>query len=60
MIELERALAAAEAELAAERSALDERLAVAIKALSAEALDANSARFLELAETHGSRVTSRR
>ena len=52
VIELERTLAAAEAELAVERSALDERMAVAIKALSAEALDANSSRFLELAETH--------
>ena len=29
----------------------DERLEAAIKALSSEALDANSARFLELAET---------
>ena len=52
VIELERTLAVAEAELAVERSALDERMAVAIKALSAEALDANSSRFLELAETH--------
>jgi DNA recombination protein RmuC len=52
VIELERALASAEAELAVERGALDARLETAIKALSAEALDANSARFLELAETH--------
>ena len=35
-----------------ERGSLDERLEAAIKALSTEALDANSARFLELAETH--------
>jgi DNA recombination protein RmuC len=52
VIELERALASAEAELAVERGSLDERLEIAIKALSTEALDANSARFLELAETH--------
>ena len=52
VIELERALAGAEAELAVERGSLDERLETAVKALSAEALDANSARFLELAETH--------
>src|SRR5512132_180277 len=52
IIELERALAGVEAELAVERGSLDERLEAAIKALSSEALDANSARFLELAETH--------
>jgi DNA recombination protein RmuC len=52
VIELERALAGAEAELALERDSRDERLQAAIKALSTEALDANSARFLELAETH--------
>jgi DNA recombination protein RmuC len=52
VIELERAIAGAEAELAFERGARDERLEAAIKALSTEALDANSARFLELAETH--------
>jgi DNA recombination protein RmuC len=52
VIELERALASAEAELAVERGSLDDRLEIAIKALSTEALDANSARFLELAETH--------
>ena len=52
VIELERALAATEAELAVERGSRDERLEAAIKALSTEALDANSARFLELAETH--------
>jgi DNA recombination protein RmuC len=52
VIELERTLAGAEAELAVERGSLDERLQGAIKALSTEALDANSARFLELAETH--------
>jgi DNA recombination protein RmuC len=52
VIELERALAGTEAELAVERGALDERLETAIKTLSTQALDANSARFLELAETH--------
>lgn len=52
VIELERALAGVEAELAVERGTRDERLEAAIKALSTEALDANSARFLELAETH--------
>ena len=52
VIQLERRLAATEAELAVERDSRDERLEAAIKALSTEALDANSARFLELAETH--------
>ena len=52
VIELERALAGAEAELAVVRGSKDERLEAAIQALSREALDANSARFLELAETH--------
>ena len=52
VIALERELAAREAELAVERGSRDERLETAIKALSTEALDANSARFLELAETH--------
>jgi DNA recombination protein RmuC len=51
VIELERSLAESRAELAAERRALDDRLAAAIKALSTEALDANSARFLELADS---------
>src|SRR5688572_8789890 len=51
VIALERDLAAAEAALEAERSALDDRLEAAIKAISAEALDANSTRFLELADT---------
>ena len=50
VIELQRALAGAEAELAVARSAVDDRLAAAIKTLSTEALDANSARFLELAD----------
>ena len=50
VIELERALAGVEAELAVERGGFDERLASAIKNLSTEALDANSARFLELAD----------
>ncbi len=52
VVELQRQLAETRAELSVERSALDERLASTIKAISAEALDANSARFLELAETH--------
>ena len=52
VIDLERALAGAEAELALERASRDERLHATIRALSTEALDANSARFLELAETH--------
>ena len=52
VIQLERALAGAEAELEVERGSRDERLETAIKALSTQALDANTARFLELAETH--------
>jgi DNA recombination protein RmuC len=52
VIALERELAAREAELAVERGSRDERLEAAVKALSTEALDANSTRFLELAETH--------
>jgi DNA recombination protein RmuC len=51
VIALERSLAETRAELAAERNTLDVRLAAAIKALSTEALDANSARFLELADS---------
>jgi len=51
VIELERALAETRAALTAEQSVVDERLAAAIKTLSADALDANSARFLELAES---------
>ena len=51
VISLERSLAAARAELAVERDAFDDRLAAKIKTMSAEALDANSARFLELADT---------
>ena len=50
VIALERRLAEVGAELAAERNALDERLAATIRSLSTEALDANSARFLELAD----------
>jgi DNA recombination protein RmuC len=50
VVDLGRQLAAAQAELSVERASMDERMASAIKALSAEALDANSARFLELAE----------
>jgi len=52
VIQLERSLAGLEGELAVERDSRDVRLEAAIKALSTEALDANSARFLELAETH--------
>jgi DNA recombination protein RmuC len=51
VIALERELAGTEAALDAERNALDKRLEVAIKAISSEALDANSARFLELADS---------
>src|SRR5688500_8452109 len=51
VIALERSLAEARAELAVERSALDERLKATITALSSEALDANSARFLELVDS---------
>ena len=52
VIALERELAAREAELATERNSRDEWLAGVMKTVSAEALDANSARFLELAEMH--------
>lgn len=52
VIALERSLAASEAELRVERASADARLEARIKELSTEALDANSARFLELAETH--------
>ena len=52
VIALERSLAAAETELRVEREAANARLEAAVKTLSTEALDANSARFLELAETH--------
>jgi len=50
VIDLQRALAGAEAELSVERGAFDDRLAAAITNLSTQALDANSARFLELAD----------
>src|ERR1044072_3487130 len=52
VVELGRSLAVAEAELRIERESADARLEPAIKALSTDALDANSSRFLELAETH--------
>jgi DNA recombination protein RmuC len=52
VVDLGRALAATEAELRVERESADARLETAVKALSSEALDANSSRFLELAETH--------
>jgi DNA recombination protein RmuC len=47
---LDRALAETRAELTVERSALDDRLASAIKTISEKALDSSSARFLELAD----------
>jgi DNA recombination protein RmuC len=50
VVALERDLAEARAELTVERGALDERIAAAIASVSTQALDANSARFLELAE----------
>src|ERR1044072_2617213 len=52
VVELGRSLAVAEAELRIGRESADARLETAIKALSTDALDANSSRFLELAETH--------
>lgn len=48
--ELERDLAVARVELDVERRTADDRLEDRIKQLSVEALDANNARFLELAE----------
>jgi DNA recombination protein RmuC len=51
VVGLERELAEARAEVATGERTLDERVAAAITKLSTEALDANSARFLELAET---------
>jgi DNA recombination protein RmuC len=51
-LRLERELVAAQTELSLERKALDERVAATVSALSTKALDASSARFLELAETH--------
>ena len=50
VLALERELAAAQAELTVARETLDERLEAAIKTLANEALDTNSARFIELAE----------
>jgi DNA recombination protein RmuC len=50
VVVLERELAATRAELSLERETLDERLETAIRALASEALDANAARFVELAE----------
>jgi DNA recombination protein RmuC len=52
VLELERTLAGVEAELRVERESVDARIEAAVRALSSEALDANSTRFLELAETH--------
>jgi DNA recombination protein RmuC len=48
---LERELAGMQAALDAERSGFEKRIEFAIKAISTEALDANSARFLELADS---------
>jgi len=50
VVVLERELAQAQAELTVERGALDDRLAAAIASISAQALDTNSSRFLELAD----------
>jgi DNA recombination protein RmuC len=47
---LDRALVESQAELTVERSALDDRLASAIRTISEKALDSSSARFLELAD----------
>jgi DNA recombination protein RmuC len=49
-VALERELAAARAELSVERDAFDDRVRAAITTLASDALDANSARFIELAE----------
>ena len=49
--ELERELARAQAELDVGRRTFDERLTSAITTISTQALDANSARFMELAES---------
>jgi DNA recombination protein RmuC len=51
VIGLERSLAESRAELAVERSTIDDRLAAAITKLSTDALDANTSRFLELADS---------
>jgi DNA recombination protein RmuC len=48
---LERELAQAQAELDVGRRAFDERLTSTIAAISTQALDANSTRFMELAES---------
>jgi DNA recombination protein RmuC len=50
VVVLQRELAAVRAELAAEQKTLDDRLAATIAKISAQALDSNSARFLELAD----------
>jgi DNA recombination protein RmuC len=50
VVALERELAEANAELAAGERVLDERVTAAIARISSQALDANSTRFLELAE----------
>jgi DNA recombination protein RmuC len=50
VVALERELAEAHAELAAGERVLDERVTAAIARISSQALDANSTRFLELAE----------
>jgi DNA recombination protein RmuC len=50
VVELQQELAGTRAELEVERRSLDDRLAAAVKALSTQALDDNSARFMELAD----------
>ena len=49
--QLERELARAQAELDLGRRTFDERLTAAMTTISTQALDANSARFMELAES---------
>src|SRR4249919_829260 len=51
VIALEHELARIQAEAAAGERALDERVSAAIARISTQALDANSARFLELADS---------
>ena len=50
-VALERELAQAQAELDVGRRTFDERVTAAITTISTQALDANSARFMELAES---------
>lgn len=50
IVALERELAGVQAELSVERDAFDDRVRAAITTLANDALDANNARFIELAE----------